>query len=263
MLLEVENLTVDIPVAGGFVHAVRGVSFHVARGEIYAIVGESGSGKSLTALALMNLLPRCARRSAARLSFQSVDLLTLPERHMEDLRGSRMAMVFQDSLAALNPCFTIGAQLTETLIRHRRTSKAAARDRAVSLLEKVGVAAASSRMRQYPHQLSGGQRQRAMIAMALMCNPDLIIADEPTSALDAVTQAQILKLFADLRQEFGVGIVFITHDLGVVGALADRVGVIYAGRIVESGPTGPLFANPRHPYTQALLSSALTPGRTR
>jgi peptide/nickel transport system ATP-binding protein len=259
-LLEVEGLKVDIATGGGTLHAVRGVSFDVARGETLCLVGESGCGKSMTALAIMDLLPRQARRTARRLRFGGRDLLGGA---MEKLRGDRVAMIFQEPMTALNPAYAIGDQLTEGYLRHKGGSAAAARARAVHLLEKVGIASATGRLRQYPHQLSGGLRQRVMIAMALMCEPDLLIADEPTTALDVTIQAQILRLLADLQRELGIALVLITHDLGIVARIAHRVAVMYAGEIVESGPVEVLFRNPRHPYTRGLIGCIPVPGRTR
>ena len=261
-LLDVQNLVVDIPTQRGIFHAVRDVSFTLERGETLAIVGESGSGKSLTSLALMNLLPHQMKRGATRLTFDGHDLLDIPERGMRKLRGDRMAMIFQEPMTSLNPAYTIGDQLTEALRCHRSVSASVARDRAVQLLERVGIAAADRRLKQYPHQLSGGLRQRVMIAMALMCSPDLIIADEPTTALDVTIQAQILRLLADLKKEFGMAMVLISHDLGVVARVADKVAVMYAGSVVESGPVRPVFNAPGHPYTRGLLSCIPVPGRT-
>jgi len=263
-LLSVSDLTIEIPLGGRTLHAVRGVSFEVARGETLCIVGESGSGKSLTSLALMNLLPGRVKRAAAAMTFDGIDLLSVPERRMSDLRGDRMAMIFQEPMTSLNPAYTIGDQLMEPLLRHHRgTTRKAAFDRAVYLLEKVGITAADRRMKQYPHQLSGGLRQRVMIAMALMCEPDLLIADEPTTALDVTIQAQILLLLKDLQRELGIAIILITHDLGVVARVADRVAVMYAGELVESGPVAPLFETPSHPYTRGLLACIPQPGKTR
>jgi peptide/nickel transport system ATP-binding protein len=262
-LLQADDLTIDIPTALGVLNAVGGVSFSLERGETLAIVGESGSGKSLTSLALMDLLPRRAIRRAQTLRFDGIDLLTVSERRKEDLRGDRMAMIFQEPMTALNPAYTVGNQLMETLRRHRRVSSREARDRAVHLLEKVGITAAATRLHQYPHQLSGGLRQRVMIAMALMCGPDLIIADEPTTALDVTIQAQILRLLRDLQSEFGMAIILVTHDLGVVARTADRVAVMYAGRLVETGPVETVFARPSHPYTRGLLRCIPVPGRTK
>jgi peptide/nickel transport system ATP-binding protein len=262
-LLAVEELRVDIPTPGGMLHAVRGISFALERGETLCLVGESGCGKSLTALALMDLLPRAARRSVARYTFDGADLRVAGERQMAVLRGNRMAMIFQEPMTALNPSYTIGNQLEEALLQHRKVARSAARDRAVFMLEKVGITAAGSRLGQYPHQLSGGLRQRVMIAMALMCDPQLIIADEPTTALDVTIQAQILRLLADLQSEFRMGLVLITHDLGIVARIADRVAVMYAGEIVESGTAAEIFERPLHPYTRGLLQCIPIPGRTR
>jgi peptide/nickel transport system ATP-binding protein len=261
-LLEVENLVVNIPTQHGMLHAVNKVSFALERGETLAIVGESGSGKSLTSLALMDLLPRLAQRSATRLAFDGMELQGIEERGMRKLRGNRMAMIFQEPMTSLNPAYTIGNQLTEALYCHETVGAVEARDRAVRLLERVGIAAAAHRLKQYPHQLSGGLRQRVMIAMALMCNPDLIIADEPTTALDVTIQAQILGLLADLKKEFGMAMILISHDLGVVARVADKVAVMYAGSVVESGPAKLVFKRPWHPYTCGLLSCIPVPGRT-
>jgi len=262
-ILEVENLGVDIPIASGILHAVQGVSFHVDRGETLAIVGESGCGKSLTSLALMNLLPSKAKRAADCLELDGEDLLALRERQMSDIRGRRMSMIFQEPMTSLNPAYTIGNQLTEALLRHQQVSRKEAEDRAIYLLEKVGITAAASRLRQFPHQLSGGLRQRVMIAMALMCGPDLIIADEPTTALDVTIQAQILHLLAELQREFNMGLILITHDLGVVARVADRIAVMYAGEVVETGTSVQIFDAPSHPYTQGLLECIPVPGKTK
>jgi peptide/nickel transport system ATP-binding protein len=262
-LLAVEDLRVDIPTPSGMLHAVRGTSFALERGETLCLVGESGCGKSLTALALMDLLPPTARRSVARYEFDGTDLRTARERQMALLRGNRMAMIFQEPMTALNPSYTIGNQLEEALLQHHNVARTAARDRAVFMLEKVGITAAASRLGQYPHQLSGGLRQRVMIAMALMCDPQLIVADEPTTALDVTIQAQILRLLADLQREFHMGLILITHDLGIVARIADRVAVMYAGEIVESGTAAEIFERPLHPYTRGLLQCIPIPGRTR
>ncbi|MBL8672215.1 MAG: ABC transporter ATP-binding protein [Alphaproteobacteria bacterium] len=261
-LLEVEDLHVRLPVAGGTLHAVRGIGFALQPGRTLCLVGESGCGKSLTALALMALLPRRAARDAARLSFAGTDLRSLPERRMAALRGDRMAMIFQDPMTSLNPTMRVGTQLVEALRRHRRVSAAAARDRAVALLERVGIAGAAARLGQYPHQFSGGQRQRLMLAMALMCEPQLLVADEPTTALDVTIQAQILRLLAEVQRELGLALLLITHDLGIVARMADEVAVMYAGEIVERGPAAAVFAAPQHPYTQGLLNCIPAPGRT-
>jgi peptide/nickel transport system ATP-binding protein len=262
-LLAVEDLRVDIPTPGGMLHAVRGISFALGQGETLCLVGESGCGKSLTALALMDLLPRAARRGMARYEFNGTDLRTARESQMATLRGNRIAMIFQEPMTALNPSYSIGNQLEEALLQHRKVSRSAARDRAVFMLEKVGITAAASRLGQYPHQLSGGLRQRVMIAMALMCDPQLIIADEPTTALDVTIQAQILRLLADLQREFNMGMVLITHDLGIVARIADRVAVMYAGEVVETGTAREVFNRPLHPYTRGLMQCIPIPGRTR
>ena len=261
-ILTVEDLRVDLPVAAGTLHAVQGVSFHVDRGETVCIVGESGCGKSLTALAIMDLLPRKARREAARLELAGASISGVPERTMSDIRGNRMAMIFQEPMTSLNPAYTIGNQLEEALLRHRKVGRSAARERAVDLLDRVGITAAGQRLGQYPHQLSGGLRQRIMIAMALMCGPDLIIADEPTTALDVTIQAQILHLLSKLQRELHMGLVLITHDLGVVARIATRVVVMYAGEVVETGTADAVFRSPRHPYTRGLLACIPIPGKT-
>ena len=261
-ILEVEGLSVAIPTPSGMLHPVQNVGFHVDRGETVAIVGESGCGKSLTSLAIMDLLPLRAERSADRLVLDDTDMLRIGERQMSDIRGNRMSMIFQEPMTSLNPAYTIGDQLTEGPRRHGQSGMSEARDRAVWLLEKVGITAAASRLRQYPHQLSGGLRQRVMIAMALMCGPDLIIADEPTTALDVTIQAQILHLLAELQREFHTGLILITHDLGVVARVADRVAVMYAGQIVEEGSAHRIFTTPSHPYTRGLLDCIPIPGKT-
>ena len=252
-ILELEHLNVRFSLSSGVLHAVRDVSFQVRSNEILAIVGESGCGKSMTALAIMDLLHRRAQRDVASLKFRGEEISRLSGREINRLRGDRMAMIFQEPMTSLNPVYTIGDQLQEVYLRHRRASRAEARARAQSLLEKVGIPAPEQRMRQYPQQLSGGLRQRVMIAMALMCEPDLIIADEPTTALDVTIQAQVLALLKRLQREFGMAVILITHDLGVVARMADRVLVMYAGEIVESGPTWQIFDSPSHPYTQGLL----------
>ena len=252
-LLEVEGLNVRFAVAGGTLHAVRDVTFHVEPNEILAIVGESGCGKSMTALAVMGLLHRRALRQVRRMSFAGEDIAGYSDRQIGRLRGNRMAMIFQEPMTSLNPVYTIGDQLQEVHRRHRGGTRAAARERAYDLLETVGIPAPEQRMQQYPHQLSGGLRQRIMIAMALMCGPELIIADEPTTALDVTIQAQVLALLKRLQRDFAMAVILITHDLGVVARMADRVLVMYAGEIVESGSTQQIFKRPSHPYTQGLL----------
>jgi len=261
-LLEAERLNVRIPLAAGMLHPVRDVSFSVKRGEMLCIVGESGCGKSLTSLAIMDLLPKHSRREAQRLLFDGIDLLRLRERAMADLRGNGIAMIFQEPMTSLNPTYAIGTQLTEVLLRHRRVGRAAARERAVQLLERVGITAASERLAQYPHQLSGGLRQRVMIAMALMCGPKLLIADEPTTALDVTIQAQILRLLVSIQRELDMAVILITHDLGIVARVATHVAVMYAGEIVETGTSREVFLRPTHPYTQGLLRCIPVPGKT-
>jgi len=261
-VLDVQDLSVDIATPAGTLRAVRDVSFQVRRGETLCIVGESGCGKSITSLAVMSLLPAAAKRRASRLSLLGEDLLQATGKRVNALRGNRMAMIFQEPMTALNPAYTIGNQLMESYLIHRGGGEAKAHERAVELLEKVGIASAAERMGQFPHQLSGGLRQRVMIAMALMCGPELLIADEPSTALDVTIQAQILRLLADLQADLGIAMVLITHDLGVVARIAHRVAVMYAGEIVEEGTAASVFASPRHPYTRGLLSCIPVPGRT-
>jgi peptide/nickel transport system ATP-binding protein len=262
IVLDVEGLTVDLPVAAGTLHAVRGISFQIARGETLCLVGESGCGKSMTAFSIMDLLPPRAVRRASRLVLDGEDLIAAGPQRWNALRGDRMAMIFQEPMTALNPAYTIGDQLTEHHRLHKGASAGQARDRAVFLLEKVGIANAGQRLTQYPHQLSGGLRQRVMIAMALMCGPDLLVADEPTTALDVTIQAQILRLLLDLQKEFGIALLLITHDLGVVARMAHRVAVMYAGEIVETGSAEEVFGAPKHPYTHGLMACIPVPGRT-
>ena len=261
-VLEVEGLSVDIATPRGPLRAVRDVSFQVRRGETLCIVGESGCGKSITSLALMSLLPAAATRRASKLSLLGEDLLKASPRRVNALRGNRMAMIFQEPMTALNPAYTIGNQLMESHLLHRGGGPTKAKERAIELLGKVGIASAAERLEQYPHQLSGGLRQRVMIAMALMCGPELLIADEPSTALDVTIQAQILRLLADLQKDLGIAMVLITHDLGVVARIAHRVAVMYAGEIVEEGTAERVFASPRHPYTRGLISCIPVPGRT-
>lgn len=262
-VLKVRDLRLDIPVGSGTLHAVRGIDFDLNRGETLCIVGESGSGKSLTSLAIMDLLGKKISRKAACLEFDGVDLTKVGARKMRSLRGDRMAMIFQEPMTSLNPAYTIGDQLIEALQLHRSVSRDTARNRAIELLEKVGITAAASRLSQYPHQLSGGLRQRVMIAMALMCEPELIIADEPTTALDVTIQAQILRLLVDLTREMNMAMILITHDLGVVARVADKVAVMYAGELVETGTSKKVFGSPMHPYTRGLLRCIPVPGKTQ
>ncbi|MBK0399443.1 ABC transporter ATP-binding protein [Limibaculum sp. M0105] len=241
---------------------VDDVSFTIGAGETLCIVGESGCGKSLTALALMGLLPKPAAQVAAgRAVFEGEDLVALDESRMSDIRGNRMAMIFQEPMTSLNPAFTVGDQIAEAVRRHRGVDRAAARGRAREMLEQARIPAAEKRLDEYPHQLSGGMRQRAMIAMALANDPALLIADEPTTALDVTIQAQVLRLIRQLQAERGTGLLMITHDLGVVAETADRVAVMYAGRIVEEGPVAAIFDDPQHPYTIGLMGSVPSLGR--
>jgi dipeptide transport system ATP-binding protein len=254
-LLEIENLSVEFPTATGTVRAVDGVSLILSEGELLGVVGESGSGKSLTMLAVMGLVPHPGRVTADRLSFKDRDLLTLSNRERRQLTGKSIAMIFQEPTTSLNPCFTVGFQLVEGLRVHEKMGRKAARRRAVELLEQVGIPAAEDRMRAYPHQLSGGMNQRVMIAMAIACNPEILIADEPTTALDVTIQAQILQLLLSLQRDRGMGLVLVTHNMGVVADTAQRVLVMYAGQIVEDRTAATLFQAPQHPYTAALLAA--------
>ena len=258
-LLEVEGLRVTI----GSTAAVRGASITVNKGETHCLVGESGCGKSISALSVMGLLPRGSRRETTALRFAGQEIGRFSEAEMSRLRGDRMAMIFQEPMTSLNPAYTVGSQMTEVLRRHRGATRVQAVDRAAELLARVGITAPGLRLGQFPHQLSGGLRQRVMIAMALMCDPELLIADEPTTALDVTVQAQILRLLAGLQKDFGLGILLITHDLGIVARVADRVSVMYAGEVVESAPTAALFAAPQHPYTRGLLTCVPVPGKVK
>jgi peptide/nickel transport system ATP-binding protein len=255
-LLEVSDLSVTFSRRGRRdVHAVDGVSFTVDAGETLGLVGESGSGKSVTSLAIMGLLPRRGAKVGGEVNFEGRQLLTLSQDDLRDVRGKEIAMVFQDPLSSLNPVVPIGTQVTEVLTRHRGLSGAIARREAGGLLDLVGIPDPDRRLREYPHQLSGGMRQRALIAMAVACRPKLLLADEPTTALDVTIQAQILELLKGLVREQGTAMVLITHDLGVVAGLCDRVNVMYSGRIVERADRRTLFVSPRHPYTAGLLAS--------
>jgi oligopeptide transport system ATP-binding protein len=255
-LLEVERLRVRFHTTEGVVHAVNGISYSMQEGETLALVGESGCGKSVSVLSLLRLIP-CPPGEIAegRAVFGKRDLLQVEEAELERIRGGQIGMVFQDPMTSLNPVLTIGRQITETLRAHTGANGGAARARAIELLEMVGLPAAEQRLGDYPHQFSGGMRQRSMIAMALACNPRLLIADEPTTALDVTIQAQIVELALHLRQRLGMAIIWITHDLGVVAGLADRVLVMYAGYLVEEAPVHQLFARPLHPYTLSLLAA--------
>jgi len=254
-LLEVNDLRVAFTTEDGVVHAVDGVSYAVSQGRTLGIVGESGSGKTVTSLTTMGLTRGRNTRVSGQILFEGKDLLTLSADALREIRGNDIAMIFQDPLSSLHPFYKVGAQLSETILAHRKSSKAAARDRAIELLQLVGIPDPHRRVDQYPHEFSGGMRQRAMIAMALANEPKLLIADEPTTALDVTVQAQILSLIADLQSRLGMAVIIITHDLGVVAEIADDIAVMYAGRIVECAPARRLFANPEHPYTWGLLES--------
>jgi peptide/nickel transport system ATP-binding protein len=254
-VLKVENLTTVFDVAGQPVVAVDDVSFEIRRGQTLGLVGESGSGKSVTAFSIINLLPAPGRVAAGRIWFEGRDLLTLPADEMRSVRGAGIGFVFQEPAAALNPVMRVGAQIAEAMIVHDLATARDARGRAIELLRAVRIPDPDKRVDDYPHQLSGGMRQRVMIAVALACRPPLIIADEPTTALDVTVQAQVLDVLRGLRLDFGVSLLLITHDLGVIAETADRVAVMYAGRLVEEGPVRDVFADPRHPYTAGLLSS--------
>ena len=254
-LLSVERLTTTFDVGGQSFAAVDDVSFAVARGETLGLVGESGCGKSVTALSILRLVDPPGRIRGGTVRFEGRDLLALPEEEMRRVRGARIGLVFQEPTTALNPVLTIGHQIAETLVVHGLASWGEARARAVELLRAVSMPDPEQRVADYPHQLSGGLRQRALIALALACRPSLLIADEPTTALDVTIQAQILDLLRDLKRRFDLSLLLITHDLGVVAQTADRVAVMYAGRIVEEAPVRAMFASPKHPYTQGLLAS--------
>jgi peptide/nickel transport system ATP-binding protein len=254
-LLRVEGLRVAFDTPRGRALAVDGVDFALGRGETLCIVGESGCGKSVTALSIMGLVPSPPATVSGRIAFEGRDLVGLSRRALADLRGDRLAMIFQEPMTSLNPAFTVGAQLAEVLVRHRGASAAAAREAAVEMLRRVRIPAPEKRVDEHPHRMSGGMRQRVMIAMALLCEPALLIADEPTTALDVTIQAQVLALMRGLRDETGTSIVLITHDLGVVAEMADRVVVMYAGQVVEQAPVGALFAMPQHPYTVGLMGA--------
>ena len=254
-LLTVDHLTTGFDTNGRFVPAVIDASFHVRKGETLGLVGESGSGKSLTALSIMGLIQQPGRIESGKILFKGRDLRSLSEREMQNVRGAEIALIFQEPMTALNPVFTIGNQIEETLLVHRRATRRTARQRAIELLDAVRVPEPDKRVRDYPHQLSGGLRQRALIAMALACDPELVIADEPTTALDVTIQAQILDLLREMQSRLGLALLLITHDLGVVAEMADRVAVMYAGRIVEEAPVRALFRDPKHPYTRGLMGS--------
>ena len=265
-LLEVRGLTTGFMTGSGEITAVEEVSFSLEQGEILGIVGESGSGKSVTALSIMGLLPSPpARLISGEVNFEGQTLTKLSDRQMQAVRGPGISMIFQEPMTSLNPVFSIGEQIMETIRAHERLSPQKLRERAIEMLDKVGIPSAARRMDDYPHQMSGGQRQRVMIAMALACRPRLLIADEPTTALDVTIQAQILDLLMDLRDEFRMAIIIITHNMGVIAETADRVLVMYAGRVIEQAPVAEVFDHPLHPYTRGLLECvpSLTEDRAR
>jgi len=255
-LLTIEDLRVAFHRPDGMaMHAVDGIDLEVKRGRTLGIVGESGCGKSVTSLAIMGLLPKGAADINGHIRFEGNDLATIPDRTLRDLRGDRIAMIFQEPMTSLNPSYTIGDQIAEAILRHRNVTKDEARRHAIDMLKRVRIPSAEERYDEYPHKLSGGMRQRVMIAMALACTPDLLIADEPTTALDVTIQAQILDLMRRLKDESGTAIILITHDLGVVAEMCDDVAVMYAGQVVERAPCADLFEQPQHPYTIGLLGS--------
>ena len=255
-VLDVRGLKTVFRTRGGEIHAVNSVSFHLQRGEVLGVVGESGSGKSVTMMSLVGLLPSPpAEVREGQVLLGDRDLLKIDAEELRQVRGAKVGFVFQDPMTSLNPVFTVGMQIMEPLREHMGMDKKQAEARAVELLELVGIPDAAKRLKSYPHQFSGGMRQRVMIAIALACNPDVLIADEPTTALDVTIQAQILELVKELRQKLGMAIIWITHDLGVIAAVADRVMVMYGGQVVEHGPVKDLFAHPKHPYTRALLKT--------
>jgi peptide/nickel transport system ATP-binding protein len=259
-LVEIEKLSIDFDTAAGAFHALRDVSLSIGKRRVVGIVGESGSGKSTLALALLGLLPQNTSGVRGRIALDGKDLLALEPEQGRQLRGTRIAMIFQDPMTALNPVFTLGTQLVDAQRnRHPNLGRSELRRRAVVMLGRVGIADAEARLSAYPHQLSGGMRQRVMIAMALLCEPDILIADEPTTALDVTIEAQIVRLIKELHAEFAGSILFVSHSLGLISEICDEVAVMYAGKVVERGPVQSLFARPSHPYTQALLACEIDP----
>ncbi len=254
-VLRIDRLRTEFRIGGAWHAAVDGLSLTIARAETLALVGESGCGKSMTALSIMGLVPRSAGRIVGSVVLDGNELVGLPEKRLEKLRGDRMAMIFQEPMTSLNPVMTIGDQVAEAVRLHRGVSRREARARALAVLEEVKIPSAARRFDEYPHQFSGGMRQRVMIAIALACEPALLLADEPTTALDVTIQAQVLGLLADLKDRHGTALLFITHNLGVVAQIADRVAVMYAGQIVEEAPVAAIFAHPSHPYTRALFAA--------
>ena len=259
-LLDVRDLSVEFETRKGIARVLEGVSFALGRGQTLGLVGESGCGKSMTALAIMRLIPTPPGRiTSGRVTLEGYDLMTLPDAAMREIRGNRVSMIFQEPMTSLNPVFTVGEQIAEAVRLHQRLDRRAAHARAIDMLNSVGIPAAARRVDEYPHQFSGGMRQRVMIAMALACNPAVLIADEPTTALDVTVQAQIFDLISDLRERTGTAVVLITHDMGAIAEMTDRVAVMYAGRIVEEGSVADVLERPMHPYTQGLIACA--PGR--
>lgn len=256
-ILDVKDLRVSFHTYAGEVQAVRGISFYLKRGETLAVVGESGCGKTVTSKSLMRLIPEPPGeiKKGSQILFDGKNISTMSERELRELRGSDISMIFQDPMTSLNPTMTIGKQISESLIIHRGMSKTEAMNEAIKMLHLVNIPDADKRAHQYPHEFSGGMRQRAMIAIALACNPKILIADEPTTALDVTIQAQIMELIADLQEKLGTAVILVTHDLGVVADVADRIQVMYAGQIIEHGTIDEIFKNPQHPYTWALLQS--------
>lgn len=259
-LLAVKDLQVEFVTRDGIVKAVNGVSFTLERGKVLTILGESGSGKSVTMRSLVRLLPSVRTRISGEIILKGRNLYALSEAEVQNLRGSLVAMIFQEPMTALDPVYTVGEQIVEAVVRHQRLSRQDARQRALELFELVHIPSPERRLKSYPHEISGGMRQRVMIAMALACNPELLLADEPTTALDVTVQAQILYLLREIQERLGMAVIFVTHDLGVAAEVADEVAVMYAGRIVESGPVRDVLRHPAHPYTQGLMNATVHRG---
>jgi len=259
-LLTVDDLHVEFLTRDGVVQAVNGVTFSLQRGKVLAILGESGSGKSVTLRALVRLLPKARTRMTGDITLKGQNLYALSDGEVQNLRGSLVAMIFQEPMTALDPVYTVGEQIVETLVRHQPISREQAKQRALELFELVHIPSPARRLQSYPHEISGGMRQRAMIAIALACNPELLLADEPTTALDVTVQAQILYLLRELQGRLGMAVIFVTHDLGVAAEVADEVAVMYAGRIVEYGPVRDVLLQPAHPYTQGLMNATVHRG---
>ncbi|MBE0682277.1 MAG: ABC transporter ATP-binding protein [Anaerolineales bacterium] len=260
VLLEVKDLNLEFKTSRGVLKALNGITFEVRRGEVFGIVGETGCGKTVTGLSILRLLPRSAKITKGMIKFDGINLLDLPPSEMEQVRGGKAAMIFQDPSSSLNPVFTIGSQLVRVIRQHTELNAKQAEARASETLDAVGLPDIKRIMTSYPHQLSGGQQQRVMIAMALSCRPQLLLADEPTTALDVTIQAQILKLLRDLQKQFDISVILITHNLGVVAQTCDRLAVLYAGRVAEIGSTHDIFNNPQHPYTRGLMNAIPKPG---